>query len=211
MSQPEGPEDSGAFGNLTADQVADLEDTGFHLHRQLIERRRAVDDWCYSFFCQVHRDMFEQAFPHFAGRERRVHVALRHYRVPRPEQIVYHLKDLEYAARRLIERAERIKDSELKVDELMPALARFHADCVIAQPFIDGNKRWAVFILSALMVDCGFPSGTAFAVRTVEGHAAYLRAIDSAVADQPDLEPLANLILRGWLVMRNLLTPADEK
>jgi fido (protein-threonine AMPylation protein) len=206
MSPPEGPEDTGAFGNLTLDEISELEDTGVHVHRSLVKRPRAASDWSYSFLCSIHRDLFASVFGDRAGVERRAEVALRDFRVPRAAQIHYRLADIVRNAQEIIQDAAAIPDEVAKTEYVMRRAARLHADCVVVQPFIDGNKRWATFVVSALLIDSGFSPGTAIEASSVEQHGHYLNAIGKAVADEdPDLDPLGDLILSGWLALRDLL------
>jgi Fic family protein len=102
------------------------------------------------------------------------------------------------------EGSEIIRESEASsVDERLPQLLEritmVHADCVVIQPFIDGNKRWARHVLSALLVDIGFGPGTAFPLDVKDR---YLDGIDKAISGHP--EQLGNLILDGMLKLREI-------
>jgi fido (protein-threonine AMPylation protein) len=137
--------------------------------------------------------MFEGVFPDQAGRIRWVEVTFRQHRVPHPGQIAYRLDDIVRQAKSLIARARAARNLVERTELVFSTAARIHADCVIVQPFIDGNKRWARLVLSALVVDCGFPPGV---IISSEDKRYYLEAIDKAVSG--DETQLAHLIAMGW-------------
>jgi fido (protein-threonine AMPylation protein) len=193
------PPDPGAFGILSRLQVRMLERDAFLIEAALLEHARSPDDWTVSFAIGVHRDAFANAFPDAAGVLRTSEVSLRDLPVPRPAQIVYRLVDVLAEASALIDTASRLDDAGAKTAEVMIRAALFHGHCIVAQPFADGNKRWARLLLNALLTDCGFAPGTRF---DPERKAAYLGAVDAAVAGRP--EPLAELIVSGWLAQRNI-------
>jgi len=104
----------------------------------------------------IHRKLFSGVFPEHAGKLRLKDVTFRSHVIPAPGRIQYRLTDIVKDARHIIEQARNIGDREERIQTILPQIARFHADCVVIQPFIDGNKRWARQVLSALLVDCGF-------------------------------------------------------
>ena len=190
------------FGSLPVERVRILEDLAYRLHLRIISERRNADEWSYSLLCAFHQDLFGPLFPDLAGVLRTRDVSLRDYVVPRPGQIVYRLMDIVGTARELIACATSMSDVAEKMVYVMEHGARLHASCVLVQPFIDGNKRWALHVLNAMLIDCGFWPGTLIDLFGVEARARYLSAIDRAVAGDPD--PLAELILKGWLSSRDV-------
>jgi Fic family protein len=120
-------------------------------------------------------------------------VTFREHRVPHPGQIPYRLDDIVRQANSLVTRARATHNLGDRTELVFSTAARIHADCVIVQPFIDGNKRWARLVLSALIVDCGFPPGV---IISSEDKRYYLEAIDKAASG--DAAQLAHLIAMGW-------------
>lgn len=200
MSEPKAPDDEGAFGNLTPDGVRVLEELGYRMHRRIVAEARTADEWSYSLLCGIHHDLFGALFPDIAGALRRREVSLRDYPVPRPAQIVYRLTDIVTNAVAMIGFVPTLEDVAERTTAAMRLAARLHTDCVVVQPFLDGNKRWALHVLNALLIDIGYWPGTSLDLFGVRSRERYLSAIDRAVANDPD--PLAELILRGWLASR---------
>jgi fido (protein-threonine AMPylation protein) len=198
--------DPGAFGILTPTQIAILERDAFRVEEALASRQRSPCDWTPSFALAVHRDAFANVFPEAAGILRSSDVSLRDLPVPRAGQVLYRLVDALAEAAALIERSAALADPTLKTDEVMVCAALFHAHCIVAQPFGDGNKRWARLLLNALLVDCGFAPGTRFDPLQ---KAAYHEAVDQAIAGHADA--LAELILIGWLGQRRIYRGADQQ
>ena len=121
-------------------------------------------------------------------------VSFRGHTIPVPAQIQYRLIDIVREAQGIIEQARGIGDDDERIQAVLPRIARLHADCVVVQPFIDGNKRWARQVLSALLVDCGFWPGARI---DADERERYLDGIDKSIAG--DHDQLAELILEGWL------------
>jgi fido (protein-threonine AMPylation protein) len=190
--------DEGAFGSLSGAQLARVEGALYHCRSRLGKAKRNPSDWSISLLYEVHRMIFGEVFPDRAGRERLVMVALRDLPVPTPGQITYRLDNVVRSIRELIERSENLTPEE-RIEVAFTEAARIHADCVAIQPFIDGNKRWAREVLSAVLVDCGFFPGTDI---SLADQSRYLEGISKAIAGHP--EQLANLILSGWLSQRQL-------
>jgi fido (protein-threonine AMPylation protein) len=162
-----------------------------------VKARRQPGDWSIAFLYEVHRAIFIDIFPQDAGKERRVDVALRDLPVPPAAKIQYRLQSIVEAIRTLIIESAALTGEE-KLQAVFAAAARIHADCVAVQPFIDGNKRWARLILSALLTDCGYYPGTEIAAAD---HDRYMDGISKCVLDSHP-EQLGNLILAGYLSLR---------
>jgi Fic family protein len=107
---------------------------------------------------------------------------------------MHRLADIVATARSGIEDARSMSDPATKTIQVMASAARFHTNCVLAQPFVDGNKRWARLLLNAFLVDCGFTPGTRIDDRR---HTEYIKAIDTAARGHDDA--LAELITLGWI------------
>ena len=163
----------------------------------MVKTPRQPGDWSIPFLYEVHRRAFAGNFPEDAGRERRVEVTIRDLQVPSVGQIQYRLQSIVEAARALVTRSSTLI-GEPKIREVFAETARIHADCVAVQPFVDGNKRWARLILSALLTDCGFYPGTE--IGQVD-HDRYMEGISKAMIDAHP-EQLADLILAGWVALR---------
>lgn len=193
-SPPKAPDDPGAFGTLSPKQKRTLEGAVYLVTASIAKTKRRPNDWSISYLFSVHRELFERVFSEHAGKERQKDVAFRSHAVPTPGQIKYRLTDIVKDAAAIVEEAHSIKGDEERIEAILPKIARFHADCVVLQPFIDGNKRWARAVLNALLVGCGFWPGTRIKASEKER---YMDGIDKAVAGEP--EQLAELIIEGWL------------
>jgi fido (protein-threonine AMPylation protein) len=197
--------DPGIFGVVNSEQITLLEQAAYCLDARLMQENRQPEDWNVSFLLAVHRELFGHVFPERAGVVRLTEVSLRDLPIARPGQIIHRLADLVQMAKEAIGKARLIADPEEMTQQVIRRVARFHAASVVAQPFIDGNKRWARLILNALLADCGFELGT----RIDDGrHAAYMRAIDHTIAGNPDI--LAEMILLGWIEQRDLYRKSDD-
>ena|SRR5665213_1568469 len=188
------PDDPGAFGVLRPEQERVLKGAAYRLGALLAKEERSPGDWSMSLLLRVHRDLFHGIFPEHAGKLRQKDVTFRSHIIPAPAQIQYRLVDIVKEAQDIIEQARGIGNDEERIEAALPKIAHFHADCIVVQPFIDGNKRWARFILSALLVDCGFWPGTRIDASERER---YMDGVDKSVAG--DHDQLAELILEGWL------------
>jgi fido (protein-threonine AMPylation protein) len=196
-SESKAPDDPGAFGMLRPDQKRVLKGAMYVVGARLAQRQRSTDEWSISLLVGIHRDLFGGLFPEHAAKLRRVDVSFRGHTIPVPEQVLYRLSDIVGAARDIIEEANSIGDDSERIQAVLLKIARLHADCVVVQPFIDGNKRWARQVLSALLVDCGFWPGSRIDARLRER---YMAGIDKSVAG--DHEQLAELIIDGWYRLR---------
>jgi fido (protein-threonine AMPylation protein) len=196
---PKAPDDPGAFGILTPKELRKIEGNLHYLTAKYNKKQRGPNDWSHSLFVEVHRQLFKSTFPDAAGKLRQIEVDFRGAKIPTPAQIPYKLADLATHAREIITHARTIDDEAEQLCYIFEQAARFHAACVMLQPFIDGNKRWARIILNALLNDVDFHPGTQIHSRD---RASYLDAIDKAVADEPD--QLATLILRGYIALKRV-------
>lgn len=165
----------------------------YRLTAKLAKSARTPDSWHISFLIDVHRELFSSVFPEQAGILRQKDVTFRSHVIPSPGQVMYRLQDVVARAREIVEEARGIPELEQRIEAVLPRIAALHADCVVIQPFIDVNKRWARQVLSALLADVGLTPGTLI---KESDKASYLEAIDKSVAGEPD--QLANLILEGW-------------
>ena len=190
------PDDPGAFGMLTPVETRILEGAGYQLVARLAKTRRVPSDWSHSLLLEIHRLLFADVFPEHAGKLRHEDVTFRSHRLPTSEPVPYRLANLVTEARTIIADAQLLEPSR-RITEIVPRIASFHAACVLTQPFIDGNKRWARQVLNAILTDCGFYPGTEI---TGDQRAAYLEAIDKAA--EGDIDQLENLIYSGWLALR---------
>jgi len=187
-------DDPGAFGMLDSRRERILEGRFYRLAAILARRSREANAWSYSLLYGLHRHMFENIFPESAGKERQTEVMLGAFPVPAPGKIKDRLRYLVESARSLIEESASMSDGTARAALVFPKAALFHADSVVTQPFIDGNKRWARLLLNALLIDCGFKPGT---IVYEEQRAEYMRGIEKAIAG--DADQLATILLRGWL------------
>jgi fido (protein-threonine AMPylation protein) len=190
---PKAPDDSGAFGMLNPDQKRIVEGATYWIGARIASKTRSLDGWNISLLLNIHRNLFGQVFPEHAGKLRLKDVAFRNYIIPAPGQILYRLTDLVKDARAIIEQASTIADIEERIATILPEIAQFHATCVAVQPFIDGNKRWARQVLSAILVDSGFWPGTRI---DIDDRERYMEGLDKSIAGNHD--QLASLILDGW-------------
>ena len=197
--------DPGAFGGLSPSQIERLSGALFHAHRQLVKVRRAAQDWSIPLLYDVHRSIFGGLFAHAAGVERREEVALRGLVVPRVGQIQYRLATIVQNIQDLITLSATLAGEE-RLNAVFAGAARIHADCVCVQPFVDGNKRWARVVLSALLVDCGFAPGTEIAGADQDRYMEGIRKTTNE--DHP--EQLAELILAGWIALRQAYRQAGH-
>jgi fido (protein-threonine AMPylation protein) len=196
MSSPspsKAPDDPGAFGMLSPNQERILKGASYRLTALIAKEEREPNDWSFSFFLDIHKRLFEGIDSDRAGKLRLTEVTFRSHAIPTPEQIQYRLMDVVRDAKRIIEDARTIDDDEQRIEAIFPRIACLHAECVVIQPFIDGNKRWARQVLSALLVDCGFWPGARI---EADHQKRYMDGIDKSVAG--DHEQLATLILEGW-------------
>lgn len=191
--------DEGAFGSLSAGDLARIEGALYKCRSKLVKTPRTAPEWSIAFLYDVHRMIFADVFPDRAGRERQVMVSIRDLPVPSVGQISYRLDTVVHAIRDLISKSEHLAGEE-KVNFVFTEAARIHADCVTIQPFIDGNKRWAREVLSAILTDCGFYPGTEI---SAADHDRYMDGISKSVLGGYP-EQLGNLILGGWLAQRQL-------
>ena len=181
---------------LRPEQVRILKGALYRLVAKVAREPRTSEDWSISFLLYVHKELFKNVVAEHAGKLRQTEVTFRNHAVATPGQIPYRLSDLVKDAQDIIAQAHSIVDEEERIEAIFPRIARFHADCIVVQPFIDGNKRWARLVLSALLVDCRFWPGTRI---EASEQVRYMEAIDKAVAGDP--EQLADLILEGWLCL----------
>lgn len=192
-------DDPGAFGILTPEQRRTIDGAAYHLLARFAKTKRSSSDWSNSLLLEIHRDLFGDVFPEHAGRLRQKEVTLRAHAVPMPQQIPYRLADMLVNARAIIDDALPL-DPTSRITKMMPRIARFHAECVIIQPFIDGNKRWARQVLNAVLTDSGFYPGSEI---TDEQRTDYLDGIDKAADGHVD--QLENIIYKGWLILNKRL------
>ncbi len=179
---------------LRPEQERVLKGAMYWVGARLAQRQRDPDEWSISLLLRIHRDLFGSLFPEHAAKLRQVEVCLGGRSIPVPAQIQYRLIDIVKEAQSIIEQARSIGDDEERIQAILPRIARHHADCVVVQPFIDGNKRWARQVLSALLVDCGFWPGTRI---DADERERYVDGIDKSIAG--DHNQLAELILESWL------------
>jgi len=179
---------------LRPEQERVLKGAMYWLGARLAKRQRLPDEWSISLLVGIHRDLFASLFPEHAAKLRQVDVSLGGRTIPVPAKIQYRLVDIVKEAQSIIEQARSVGDDEQRIQAVLPRIARHHADCVLVQPFIDGNKRWARQVLSALLVDCGFWPGARICADERER---YMDGIDKSIAG--DHDQLAELILEGWL------------
>jgi fido (protein-threonine AMPylation protein) len=191
---PKAPDDSGAFGMLGSEQKRIVEGATYWVGARIAEEKRSPEQWSISLLLNIHRKLFSSVFPEHAGKLRLKDVIFRSHIIPAPGQIQYRLTDIVKDARHIIAQARTIGDREERIQTILPQISRFHADCVVIQPFIDGNKRWARQVLFALLVDCGFWPGSRIDVNDRER---YMDGIDKSVAGNHD--QLATLVLEGWV------------
>jgi fido (protein-threonine AMPylation protein) len=192
------PDDPGAFGMLTSEQQRALDGAAYHVLARLVKTQRTSDDWHHSLLVEIHRNLFGSVFPEHAGKVRSKEVTFRNHEIPPPGQILYRLQDIVHEAKAIVRDARSINDEAERIVAIIPRIARFHATCVIVQPFIDGNKRWARQVLNAIMNDTGFDPGTLI---TELDREQYLDGIDKAIGGYP--EQLGNLILLGWIALED--------
>jgi fido (protein-threonine AMPylation protein) len=197
MTKQKAPDDLGAFGILTPTEAATINGAAFYVAAKLAQRPRTSSDWSHPLLLGIHRDLFKDVFLEHAGKLRLKDVTFRSHRIPEPQQIPYRLDDVLSRARTIIDDNSHILDPTTRMTTILPRIASFHAECVVIQPFIDGNKRWARQVLNAIMTDSGFYPGTEF---VEDQHVEYLDGIDKTIAEHP--EQLTHLIANGWITLR---------
>jgi len=204
-SPSKAPDDPGAFGMLGPDQQRILKGTMYWVGARIAQERRSAADWNMSLLHEIHRELFDGLFPKQAAQIRQVEVTFPGHDIPVPAKIQYRLNDLITDAQDIIRQGSSIDDKAERIQAILPRIARFHAHCIMIQPFIDGNKRRARQVLSALMVDCDFPPGVRIGV---DERLRYLESIDKSAVGNHD--QLAEIILEGWMQLeRDFSSGAD--
>lgn len=200
------PEDSGAFGHLRLDEQSQLEGAAYFEAARLAKNSRSADAWRHGFLTGIHRRLFYRVFPEHAGILRQREIMLRDYVVPTPGQILNRMADIADDARALVANCATDVPMHERVALIMPQFAPFYPQCVVAQSFIDGNKRWSRLVLRALFVHCGFFPGVPI---DFDDRSVYLNGLDKAYSGNPD--QLANLLLRSWIAERQTYRMADNE
>lgn len=163
---------------------------------RLLKHHRQYGDWTGPFVVDIHRGIFGELFPDYAGRFRDASNNVMRFGSldsipaaqidPRMQQFIAAAQDgvKQFGAQQLTRKS---------ILEIGDAAAMGHADLIEIHPFVDGNGRWARAVTAAFIRDCGFAYGTVFvAARKRE----YVAALDRAILKR-ECGDLRRLIIDG--------------
>jgi Fic family protein len=157
---------------------------------------RKPQEWNGTFIVRLHRELFGELFPNQSGRARTSAVIFGDRAGVEPEVIYDSLTAVAAKIRDALERScEIAKDESALVEHAFLSAAQTHAELIRIHPFVDGNGRWARFILNLYLIDSGLEVGTI--VPTSEKKQ-YIAALNRAI-DNREPGDLANMFVRGFL------------
>lgn len=160
---------------------------------------RKPQEWTGAFIVRLHRELFGELFPNESGRARTGAVIFGDRAGVEPEIIYDALAAVAARIRDMLERSGEIaKDETALIEHAFLSAAQTHAELIRIHPFVDGNGRWARFILNLYLIDSGLEVGTI--VPTSEKKQ-YISALNRAI-DSQEPGDLANMLVRGFLLQK---------
>lgn len=212
MAAPKGPEPSGPFGeNLTSRQIELLKRPIAFLYGALKDSPRAASDWDIGVVESLHLILgFSVLAPHekhLRSVDEKYHGRL----APQPLAIKQNLYVLVSKAQAVIEHrtAYGMFPANNRISDILESLARFYVECLKLRPFRALNNTWAHMMCDALFIDCGLYPGTHFDLETPEQERRFYDAVE-AILTNDEADPLATILLEGWMHMRRLYRERED-